>query len=105
MNDVNDHKVEGSPFFRLFSYFVPGPFFGIPFAFLFKKKIGHDKKEVPEYTLLVFFQNHMYQIFFPFCESDSHLFLAGKHNVSLPVVPLIIPSDLLIDGTDLPPKK
>jgi hypothetical protein len=89
MTNTFDDKVKDLPFLRMFSYFIPGPLYVSPAAFLFKKKYSDKRPEIPEHTLLIFFQNHMYQIFLPYCDFDKHLYkLNETNNVSFPVFQL-----------------
>jgi hypothetical protein len=86
-----DNYVIGNPFLRMFSYFVPGAGNKIPSALLYKKKANCNDK-IPERTLLLFFLDHIYQIFFPFYFSDENLLNIKKDwDISFPIAPLLLP--------------
>ncbi len=65
-----DRNLKELRLFRMFAYFVQGPLFPKPAAFLFKRKNSNSRKYIPKHTLLLYFPNHMYQIFLPFYLDD-----------------------------------
>ena len=61
--DLKNEKFKNFTTALLFKYFIPGPFIEYPAVVLFKRK-GNDIR-FPLHTLVLFFTNHIFQIFLP----------------------------------------
>ncbi len=98
-SDKFNKKLNNFPLYRMFIYFVPGDFSPNPAAFLFKRKSNISEKSIPTHTMLLFFRNHMYQIFLPFYKDD--LIMHRKTtNYDLFIAPLILNKNKLPEGTN-----
>ncbi|MGV3458918.1 MAG: HNH endonuclease [Flavobacterium sp.] len=88
-NEHNESLIKNS-FFRIFGAFCPGPPFNSPMLILFKKKIATSKKPIPTRSLLIYFQNYIYQIFIPFHEDDRWMY---GSEIEFNLFPPLIDSD------------
>lgn len=87
--DVNEEKglLKGNPFAMAFIYVNPGKPFPIAQAFVAQKK---DKKAViPSHSMVLYFQNYIYQMF-PACCSDDFWMYDGKAQIGLLNAPPLV---------------
>lgn len=84
--DKNDANFKGHPHLRLFGYLSPGPQFGPPTVFLWKKRQEKAEKNIPTRTMVIYFQNYAYQIFLPFDKADSNINKIGQ-TITFSLVP------------------
>jgi hypothetical protein len=85
-SDKEDSKFKGHPHLRLFGYFSPGPQFTSPTVFLWKKKKEKARKNIPTRSMVIYFQNHVHQIFLPFDKADAVINKVG-HTITFNLVP------------------
>lgn len=78
LSDKYDAQLKGNPYIRLFGYFCPGPPLIPPSVFICKKKEDKKNKNIPTRTMVIHFQNYVYQIFIPFGDEDKEINQIGK---------------------------
>lgn len=78
LSDDYDTQLNGHPYLRLFGYFSPGPQFPSPMIMLWKKKEDKSYLNIPKRTMVIHFQNYVYQIFLPFGLEDNDINQEGK---------------------------
>lgn len=112
MSDEHDEKLKNNFMFKLFGFFSPGPAFPDPMVFFAKKKL--NIQSTPSRTMVIYFQNYIYQIFIPYGKSDEWMFEPGR-NIDLTIMPPFIdktwietyadPKFFSVDLSDNAPKK
>jgi hypothetical protein len=88
-NQKNDKKLTGHPLLRLFIWQFPGPPFIVPLTFVCNKKFQLSEAQYPSKSLVIFFSNYIYQIFYAFNEMDRNVLKVGNKITLLPFPPLI----------------
>jgi hypothetical protein len=85
MSDEHDDKIKGLPVLRLFVWVCPGVPFPSPLVFLCCKKESKKEANAPSKTMVLYFQNYIYQVFIPFDENDKWLYQKGSE-ITFPIM-------------------
>ena len=88
-----DLKFVNHPFLKIINCFIPGaPWGGTPVVCLFKKRIQKLTDSIPDRTFVLFFSNHIYQIFLPFNDNDF-IWAQKPGTLKLPLHPIPLPEE------------